>query len=254
MTSRRVDGRRFVQVTSSSDEGESCDENDTDATTGCGLGACQPSWLQKFATIQSFVGFYAVANIFTFSNRMYLVSQLSTIEKRFGLSSAQSGLILSSSQVTFVLCILFFSHYSQRSHIPRILSVTSMIAGATSLLFATAHFIPPNDVTKHYSILANDVNISANHLPGDPSMEFTCFHSNRSYTLEEPTCDDVPSSTGSYIALGIFLTAMLIQGAVTAPRAPLSGAFIDDNNPVPMKSGKYIGKLHVSCSVPRKSP
>ncbi|XP_064596659.1 solute carrier organic anion transporter family member 2A1-like [Liolophura sinensis] len=61
--------------------------------------------------------------------------------------------------------------------------------------------------------------------------------------MEEPICDEVSGASGNYIALGIFLTAMLIQGAVTAPRAPLSGTFIDDNNPVPMNSGKYIGIL-----------
>lgn len=208
--------------------------------TGCGIGACKPRWLQKFATVQGFVGFGALSNLVTFSVRMYLISQVTTLEKRFGFSSSQSGLILSSSQISFVICILFFSHYGRHSNIPRILSITASIVGLTGLLFGSAQLLP---MEKQSAMAVQNQSLQSKAANGSSG---TCKFATRfdSGVNMKSTCDaeaDENSYT-STVAMAIFLIAMLIQGAVTAPRAPLGGTYLDDNNPVPVNSGKYVGK------------
>lgn len=206
--------------------------------TRCGVGSCKPSFMQVFATIQGFVAFNALSNLFTYGIRIFLVSQLTTIEKRFGFSSSQSGFILSSSQISFVVCILLFSYYSRHSHIPRILSVTNMIAGATGLIFFTAHFLPFEGDTA-----AASGSLIAGNRSANISSSGMCQVIDGPGVMPEATCSERKSAINeNSIALGIFLTCMLIQGAVTSPRTPLGGTYVDDNNPVPTNSGKYIGE------------
>ncbi|XP_064597128.1 solute carrier organic anion transporter family member 2A1-like [Liolophura sinensis] len=211
--------------------------HEDDVDTRCGVGSFKPSFLQVFATIQGFVAFNALSNLFTYGIRIFLVSQLTTIEKRFGFSSSQSGFILSSSQISFVVCILLFSYYSRYSHIPRILSVTNMIAGATGIVFFTAHFLPFQDDSTGASGSLLVGNRSANASAGG-----ICQITDGPGVMAEPICNKRNSIISeNNLALGIFLACMLIQGAVTSPRTPLGGTFVDDNNPVPTNTGKYIG-------------
>jgi hypothetical protein len=58
----------------------------------CGLGPCfRPAWLQKFATLRSFLTVYSLLGTIQAMAYVYFVAILSTLEKRFKIPSKTTG-------------------------------------------------------------------------------------------------------------------------------------------------------------------
>ncbi|KAH6928997.1 hypothetical protein HPB50_022374 [Hyalomma asiaticum] len=67
-------------------------ENDSDYL--CGVGNYRPDWLQRFATSRYYALVFGLLGIFQGAYRTYLVGTLSTVERRFSLSSRASSIIM----------------------------------------------------------------------------------------------------------------------------------------------------------------
>ena len=52
--------------------------------------------------------------IFSLGMRYYMSSQITVIERAFGLNSAKSGILLSATDIGYVVTVLFASHFLSR--------------------------------------------------------------------------------------------------------------------------------------------
>uniref|UniRef100_A0A8C4VL94 Solute carrier organic anion transporter family member n=1 Tax=Gopherus evgoodei TaxID=1825980 RepID=A0A8C4VL94_9SAUR len=75
----------------------------------------------------------------------YLKSSISTIEKRYGLSSQTSGLLASFNEVGNTLLIVFVSYFGSRVNRPRFIGCGAILVSIAGFLMSLPHFI-----TGHY--------------------------------------------------------------------------------------------------------
>ncbi|XP_062868011.1 solute carrier organic anion transporter family member 2B1 isoform X2 [Trichomycterus rosablanca] len=70
----------------------------------------------------------------------YLKGSISTIERRYGLSSQKSGVLASFNEVGNTVLIVFVSFFGSRVHRPRCIGIGAIIASMAAFLIALPHF------------------------------------------------------------------------------------------------------------------
>ncbi|CAD5122760.1 DgyrCDS11168 [Dimorphilus gyrociliatus] len=104
----------------------------------------KPKFLQKINTPGWYTLFFCLASIFQSTLTSGLPGlTLSSIEKRFGISSAASSAIIISVDVSSLLCLLLLSVIAARIHRPRWLSFGLFLCVAGSIVFVIPHFNSP---------------------------------------------------------------------------------------------------------------
>ncbi|XP_076084430.1 solute carrier organic anion transporter family member 3A1-like [Mytilus galloprovincialis] len=194
----------------------------------------QQTCLQKCHNITVYSVIYGLTVLMTNALTVYISSQITTLERQFDLSSSQSGFILSCNDIGFTVTVLFVSHFGIRYHIPRVLSLFTIIYGlsgvSTSFLrFLSDHGIP-ND---------NDNSISQRNT----TSNLLCVI-NRNATLDCMTEGHENSSGSVYrmkIAFILLCIFMGVQGFGKAPRSSLGTFYIDSNVPDKTRTGFYLG-------------
>lgn len=68
-------------------------------------------------------------------------SVITTIEKRFDISSQMSGAIVSTFELGNLLTIIFVSYFGTHRHIPRWIGTGIVVTAIGSLIFAVPHFM-----------------------------------------------------------------------------------------------------------------
>ena len=81
----------------------------------------------------------------------YTTGVLRTLERRFGLSSSQSGLIQSSNDIMHVSVVVFVGYFGLRGNKPRLICVTTAMAAVGNLLMSLPHFAFSSDGATTYS-------------------------------------------------------------------------------------------------------
>ncbi|KAM6290489.1 solute carrier organic anion transporter family member 2B1 [Porphyrio hochstetteri] len=71
----------------------------------------------------------------------YLKSSISTIERRYGLSSQTSGILTSFNEVGNTLLIIFISYFGSRVHRPRFIGCGAILVSLARFLMSLPHFI-----------------------------------------------------------------------------------------------------------------
>ncbi|XP_046573013.1 solute carrier organic anion transporter family member 5A1-like [Haliotis rubra] len=66
-----------------------------------------------FHNILCFTAVFSVSSMVMESVKLYTVSQITALEKQFGLSSTRSGLLLSCNEIGYLVAIFFFSHFGE---------------------------------------------------------------------------------------------------------------------------------------------
>ncbi|TKS73412.1 Solute carrier organic anion transporter family member 3A1 [Collichthys lucidus] len=154
----------------------------------------------------------------------YLVSVLTTLERRFNLQSADVGVIASSFEIGNLALILFVSYFGAKAHRPRLIGCGGIVMALGALLSALPEFL-----TNHYEI---------GEMWRTEAGRDVC--SNASNTeAEEKVCSNRANTNMMYLLL---IGAQVLLGIGATPVQPLGVSYIDDH--VKKKdSSLYIGIL-----------
>lgn len=160
----------------------------------------------------------------------YLVSVLTTLERRFNLQSADVGVIASSFEIGNLALILFVSYFGARGHRPRLIGCGGIVMALGALLSALPEFL-----THQYEYKSGEITWGA-------QGRDVCAV-NGSGTDEGPDpgilCGNRTTTNMMYLLL---IGAQVLLGIGATPVQPLGVSYIDDH--VRRKdSSLYIGIL-----------
>lgn len=175
----------------------------------CGIGPFKLQCLQPCVRMRSFVCAYSICGLMTSVLSMYIVSQITTIEKQYGLSSSQSGFLLSCNDIGFLLTTLFASYFARKVHIPRTLWLCVIMYGVAGIVCSTAYFVSKDFVmeqSKYISETAPSIMTDGN----SSSISLAAWKS--------PMCNAVKdaSSGSGYSVLVSNATSCDLQGSETS--------------------------------------
>lgn len=181
----------------------------------------QDSRLSLFHNIKFFLLCHSLLQLAQLMISGYLKSSISTVEKRFGLSSQTSGLLAAFNEVGNTTLIVFVSYFGSRVHRPRFIGCGAILVALAGLLMSLPHFISEPYHYEHFSPENTSVNSEATLcLPttSAPASEFA--HSNNSCT----------NSAGMQhlTVVAIMFAAQTLLGVGGVPIQPFGISYIDD--------------------------
>lgn len=123
---------------SQSEKKEPSDAGDDDRRYRCGCGPFRPDWLQKFATSRFYAIVFGLLGVSQGAYRSYMVGTLSSVEKRFSISSRVSSIILIADDLSPLLASAVFLLFLRRTSMPNWISGGMLL----SLVGALASYLP----------------------------------------------------------------------------------------------------------------
>lgn len=215
----------------------------------CGLGRFRPARLQMCARIGAFIGIYGISGLLTSTLGVYINSQVSMLEKQFGFSSSESGVIMSCNDIGYLCCVIFAGYIAKKIHIPRGLGFSTMLFGVCGILCALPYFIQDRAmfITENSRVGAMAGNnrsrefgdklpicVNETFFSGEASCNF------KSNSVEES--QNIERLNIKRIAFSLIAFGMLLQGVGKSCRIPFVTLYIDDTVHK-SKTGFYMGIL-----------
>ncbi|XP_071963365.1 solute carrier organic anion transporter family member 4A1-like [Antedon mediterranea] len=205
-------------------EASGVSSNEASKTDQCGWRSCTPDNIQRFASPRWLL---FVICIFVFIQNMvtngFVNVSITTLERRFDLSSSQAALISGGYDVAAGLGVVPVSYYCSNRHKGKALTAGLILYGFGSLLFASPHFFAPS---YNYQDTVNS------------SSSFCSVSSDETDDLCDPDDAGDSSSLSNYIY--IFILAQLAMGLAATPIYTIGVAYLDEN--VKHKVvGEYLG-------------
>ncbi|XP_055339492.1 solute carrier organic anion transporter family member 4A1-like [Paramacrobiotus metropolitanus] len=185
----------------------------------CGCGPCRPRWMQYFNGPKCLLAWLCIA---AFAQGMIVNGLINvvitTIERRFHLTSSQSGLIASTYDISSLVFLLPVSYFGGMGNRARWLAVGSAVLGVGCILFTVPHYI-----TESYNA-AEEVS--------------TACRKNISQSQSALIMKECSSPLENYRYF--FIVAQILHGAGAAPLYTLGVSFLDDSVK-PKLSSMYVG-------------
>ncbi|NXT55902.1 SO2B1 protein, partial [Pluvianellus socialis] len=147
----------------------------------------------------------------------YLKSSISTIERRYGLSSQTSGLLASFNEVGNTLLIVFISYFGSRVHRPRFIGCGAILVSLAGFLMSLPHFITgPYEYDQSVaSMFSNTTDLCQ---PGVPRS---------GGNLSDAGCTPHAARENHEVLLVMFIAQALL-GIGGVPIQPFGISYIDD--------------------------
>ncbi|KAF1490267.1 Solute carrier organic anion transporter family member 2B1, partial [Eudyptula minor novaehollandiae] len=147
----------------------------------------------------------------------YLKSSISTIERRYGLSSQTSGLLASFNEVGNTLLIVFVSYFGSRVHRPRFIGCGAILVSLAGFLMSLPHFITgPYEYDQSVaSMFSNTTDLCQPGVPGSRG------------NLSEAGCTPHAARENHEVLLVMFIAQALL-GIGGVPIQPFGISYIDD--------------------------
>ena len=149
---------------------------------------------------------------------------LTSLEKRFRLSSKQSGMIIAANDVSALLLIIFISYFGGHRNKARWLGLGALVTSLGCLLFALPHLLVGKYTPLEF---------------GDAATGDVCFFNSTRAPSTVETCTEAKGYTAWKYML-VFIGAKLLLGAGTTPLFTLGPAYIDENVS-PKAAPMYLG-------------
>ncbi|XP_059146313.1 solute carrier organic anion transporter family member 2B1-like [Physella acuta] len=154
---------------------------------------------------------YNLTNMVTSVMTTYIRSQITTLEKQFGFNSKQLGLIVSSTELGFLLYATCVCCSSCKVHIPRILGLSTVLFGLSCLFCSVPHFL----YGAKNNILGSETN-ETNQIGAVCSDQVPAPSCKSGAGTKSSLADDV-----TLVSLGILVLGKVVQGLVQSPRSVL---------------------------------
>ncbi|KAJ9590579.1 hypothetical protein L9F63_016348, partial [Diploptera punctata] len=195
-----------------------------DKETKCGFGSFKPDWLQILASKKCYVVVYGLIGMFQIAAGTYLISSLSTLEKRFKIPSRTSGLILSAWDIGGFCVSMVLTYLGSKGHKTRWVAAGIIIVALSCFLRIVPHiaFGPGQnslELTVEYADILGTTQNSTE--TSEQFYDILC----RSEYFEEEDC----SAGTSAIPSAIFISASLLLGVGTSMYFTLGISYLDDN-------------------------
>ncbi|KAK0682141.1 SO2B1 protein, partial [Pygoscelis papua] len=147
----------------------------------------------------------------------YLKSSISTIERRYGLSSQTSGLLASFNEVGNTLLIVFISYFGSRVHRPRFIGCGAILVSLAGFLMSLPHFITgPYEYDQSVaSMFSNTTDLCQPGVPGSRG------------NLSDAGCTPHAARENHEVLLVMFIAQALL-GIGGVPIQPFGISYIDD--------------------------
>uniref|UniRef100_A0A3Q2GH80 Solute carrier organic anion transporter family member n=1 Tax=Cyprinodon variegatus TaxID=28743 RepID=A0A3Q2GH80_CYPVA len=167
----------------------------------------------------------------------FMKSSISTIERRYGLSSQKSGILASFNEVGNTVLIIFVSFLGSRVHRPRFIGGGALLACLASLLMALPHFL-----SDEY-IYTDRISSKTSCFSSTDNSSGLCGTSSSS----NQTCLE-QDSPAQQMVYPLLLLGQLLLGIGAVPIQPFGISYIDDyasrkNSPL------YLGILLAVTSI-----
>ncbi|XP_022077434.2 solute carrier organic anion transporter family member 2B1 [Acanthochromis polyacanthus] len=189
-----------------------------------------------FNSIKFFVFCHSLLQLSQLLVSGYMKSSITTIERRYGLSSQKSGVLAAFNEVGNTVLIVFVSFFGSRVHRPRFIGGGALLAGVASLLMATPHFLSGKYDYGH------DISSSSDNSSGLCQSESSSAAPSSNQSCQEH------ESPAQQVAYPLLLLAQLLLGVASVPIQPFGISYIDDhasrrNSPL------YLGILLAVTSI-----
>ncbi|KAH8411956.1 hypothetical protein KR222_003624 [Zaprionus bogoriensis] len=194
-----------------------------------GWHRCQPQWLQRFCNAKWALFWLCwggalqglIVNGFVNVN-------ISTIERRFGLRSRQTGLVASGYDLASFLCLVPVTYYGGRKGAskPCFIAIGLLLMGLGSLIFSLPHFL----VGSYRATIAE-----ANVCELEPQLG-----ANQTTVACELELDEEAVGESLTWTVWLFFAAQLLHGAGASPLFTLGVTYLDENVSTKMSS-VYLG-------------
>ena len=221
--------------------------------TECGIASFRPSFLQVFANVNAFVGVYSFLGLISQALSVYVNSQVPSLEKQFGLSSVESGLVMGFNDIGFFTFVLLASSVVRFVHIPRFIYGCMVLYGLSGVLCSLPYFITQltflldNENFGESESNASKVTTSMLSILCDPSRNVSKRNDDANCSgAEEKSLSQLISTSLPYknTALVLIGIGMVLQGIGKAPRSAAFTVYVDDNVDR-RKTGCLAGKSFV---------
>lgn len=183
-----------------------------------------------FSSVKFFVCCHGLLQLSQLLVSGYLKSSISTIEKRFGLSSQMSGLVASFNEIGNVVLIVFVSYFGSRVHRPRVIGCGALLVCIAGFIMSLPHFmVGPYEYDQSIaSVYSNLTDI--------------CQLDGTSRILNNSKCAS-HSIRGTTHVLSFLFIGQFLLGVGGVPIQPFGISYIDDfaskrNSPL------YLGILY----------
>lgn len=119
----------------------------------------EKGFFRKFYNIKCFVFIFGVAGCLMGASSAYFNGIVTTLEKRFKISSQNIGIIMSAVDIVNVLGSWLISFYGGRQHRPRLLALGLILLMLYNGLVVLPHFIygPGNTDLSNSSMILNNM-------------------------------------------------------------------------------------------------
>ena len=166
----------------------------------------------------------------------YLSGILTTLERRFQLSSSEAGSLLAVNDLSELLLIVIVAHFAHKSHRPRWIGIGSVIMSVGMLISAIPHFssepLDPEAVLLGINAAGDDfgslgdVGLCSSRYP---EFDSSLNGSETEYVPDRGFTSSCGEDSGRLGSVAWIVVGQMLVGFGSAPTFPLIMSYLDDS-------------------------